>query len=520
MTPLLWLGFLALLAALVVLDLVLLSRRPRVVRPVDALSSLGLWVLGAVAASLLIAYVYETNWLRLEEGIQETFVGPLAPGAPKPNLTGSQAWWQFFTGYVLEMALSLDNLAVLVLLFAAFGVPRPLLPRALFWSTLVSLAIRLGLITGGAGLLRHHPTSTAWVFGGILAVAMLRVLLMPDERADMHARWYVRAVRALLPVTEGFRGQSLVARTGAGRWAATPMLVAVLASGLLDVTFAADTVPALFSVTRDPFLAFSASAMGVLGLRSMYFAVAGVIGRFRYLRVSLVFVLLWVAGGMMASATRGVVVPPELTLGVVSAIMAAGVGASVLRYRLRLAAHPEEAVRPTPLEDLTEAVDATRRNLRKVLILIAGTAIIVFGVAIAPLPGPGPTVLVPIGLGLLATEFVWAKRLMDRLKSGAFSVSDRLDELVDRRGRWLLWAMVLGAGLALGALYVAGVAVGRRLFPEWSPRWWTAVVVIGSPMTPVLLWAWNYVRTRRRGERPAEGAGTAGQIEPRERKAG
>lgn len=502
MTVWLWPVLLMLVAVLVVLDLGVLTRRPRVVTPTEALASTLLWLLAAVVFSFVIAYVYEVNWLRIEE----TISFPLEGGP----LNGTQALWQFFTSYVVEIALSLDNLAVIALVYAAFGIPKPLLGRALFWSVLIAMVVRLGMISGGSWLVAHWP-NVKWFLGALLVLAMLRTLVLPDAQTDLSRKWYTRIVRSCFRIRETLDHQRLFTRVEEGgkfKLCGTPMLGAVIVAALLDVTFALDSVPALFSVTRDPFLAFSASLLAGLGLRSLYFTIAELLPRFRFLRVSVVFILLLVAARMFL-ADHAPRLTTHVMLAAISGTMGLGVLASVLWWRSRVRAHPEMA-RPTPLEDLTEAVEVGRRNARKIGILIAGTVIVLFGIAIAPLPGPGPTVLIPIGLALLATEFVWARWVLDKMKSGAFNVADRMDAIADRLGVWFVPAFFV-------AFWIVGLGVVEliEVFLRWwrdapepvNLKWYAIAVIIGSPFMPVLLWGTHYLRKwwkRRRGMRSSQ----------------
>lgn len=529
MTIWLWLSFFVLVGILAALDLVLFTRRPKVVTSFEAAATMALWMLAAVGFSFALGYVYETNWQNIE--------GLVSAHIQNRNLDGHAAWLQFLTCYVLEIALSLDNIAVLVLLFGFLKIPRPLLGRTLFWGVLLSLVARLMMIMTGAYLMRSWP-GFSWVLGGVLVLAMLRVLVLPDERTNFDAAWYVRVLRRVLPVSPRHNGLSLfttVERNGKDHWAITPMMLAVLIALLLDVTFAADSVPALFSVTLDPFIAFSASAFALLGLRSLFFAVAGVMGRFRYLKLSLVIVLLTVAAKMFVVGYSTPIgydnTHTLITLAVVSGAIGLGIGLSVLRQRMILHADHAAAMAssvPTPLADLTDAVDITRRNLRKVAILIAGTVVILFGIAIAPLPGPGPMVLVPVGLALLATEFIWARRLLTSLKSGAFSVSDRADAFIDRThivlipiGLMAYWA------IAIPLIHAVAHVIGKAFGKDLTPKWYTIAVIAGSPFMPVLLWAWSYVRrwikARREGRRnvyvpkPAADASAAPVAKPDDR---
>lgn len=479
MTPWLVFTFVGLIVVLMALDLGLVTRRPRAVGSNEALASFLLWVLATVFFSFLVSYVYQNNWLNIEARVS-------APIAEAPvDLNGHTAWLQFLTAYVVELALSLDNIAVMALLIAYFRIPPSYVARTLFWSLLVSLTLRLGLIMGGAWLLRVYGW-VYWAFGLVLILAMLRTLIMPEHHYDFRSRWPTRPLLRLFRVSTEYRGQKLFARVE-GRWGITPIMLVVLTASVMDATFAIDSVPAVFSVTRDPFLAYTASIFAVLGLRSLYMAIAGIVGRFRYLRVSLVFVLLCVAGKMFIGRYD-----PEstlITLVTVASIIVLGVGTSALRNRMLRRDEGHEEIRPTPLEDLTEAVEVSRRNFRKVVILIIGTLVVLIGILIAPLPGPGPVILVPIGLGLLATEFIWARRLLETLRAQTDALQRSTDEVIRRTSILIVPLVVLGYW---GSVVAASLWIRLK---EPTLFW----VVAASAFLPISVWAWGAVARWRRG---------------------
>ena len=479
MTPWLGLAFFGLVGTLAVIDLAVLTRRPRVVRSADALASMALWLLSAAAFALALRYVYLHNFLDLRSEV--SFPIDRAP------ITGDAAMAQFVASYLLELVLSLDNISVIALMTAYLGVRTELVPRLLFWSILSALAVRAVAIYGCAEVLRSHEWFR-YVLGGVLVCAALRVLALPNEHTDLSRRWTVRLMCRLIAVGPGGATQSLLTRAG-GTLRATPLFLAVAVIGLLDAAYAADSIPAVFAVTKDPFIAFTGSAFAVMALRSLYFLLSGVLPKFRFLRLALVLVLATIAARTFIDRTH--VGPPWATLGIVLAIMLGAVGASAIYNRMKSLPQPsaKAAGTPRPLDDLSDAVAATRRNLRKVLILIAGTFIIVFGIAIAPLPGPGPTILVPIGLALLATEFVWARRLLDSVKAGAFNIGDRLDAAVDRIGAWSI--PVFAVVYWTGAIWLLSGLFGLK--------WYLIAVVAGSPFIPFAIWAVNSLRKRRGG---------------------
>jgi tellurite resistance protein TerC len=524
MTLWLWISLALVIVVLVCMDLALLTRRPRVVSSFEAAATVALWVLFAIAASFGVAWVYENNWARLESLVSDPI--------DNKNLDGHAAWLQFITCYVIELALSLDNIVVLVVLYAFFKVPREIVARALFWSVLIALVGRLLMIVGGAALLRHLP-QFKWVLGVFLVISFIRVIVLPDERTLFDRAWYVRLVRRVFPVSDEYDGHHMITTTKAGgkRWAMTPLMLVVVVGGLLDVTFALDSVPALFSVTLDPFLAFAASTLAILSLRSIFLTVRSVVARLRYLKHAIALVLIYVAAKTFLADYRTAFSNPATiaTLVVVVGAMAAGVFFSIRRNRA-IAAATDEALRPdlgpTVLADVAgeQVAEVARKNLRKVAILIGGTFIVIVGIAIAPLPGPGPTVLVPIGLAILATEFVWARKLLETVKSGAFNLAERGDALVDRFGIWLIPAIAIAfwaTGLAF--LHLGARALSWPLgilhdhwpetFQSWpyeikSVPWYTVLVILGSPFMPIAIWMWAYCRRsfkrRREARRNAE----------------
>jgi tellurite resistance protein TerC len=203
---------------------------------------------------------------------------------------GSVIAQQYFAGYVLEKALSVDNVFVFVVLFGALAVPLRYQHRVLYYGVVGALALRAGFIAAGAALLDQFSW-VLYVFGGVLLVAGLRMLrpgkVNPDRNLAM------RAVRRVLPVTDSFRGDRFVVREHGRVWA-TPLLVALVAIESTDVVFATDSIPAVFGVTQDPFVVFTSNAFAVLGLRSLYFVFARAADRFEYLRYGLALLLVFI----------------------------------------------------------------------------------------------------------------------------------------------------------------------------------------------------------------------------------
>ena len=299
MEPLAWLIFLGLIGLFLALDLGVFHRQAHAVRPAEALRWTALWVTLAIAFGVFVAW-----WRGTETGL---------------------AW---FTGYVIEYSLSVDNVFVFALVFGAFAVPPQYQHRVLFWGVLGALVMRLGLILVGAELIARYE----WVlliFGAFLVLTGLRLARDRGQTAAHPAdSAIVRFARAHLRTTTEFHGQRFFIRTAAGRLA-TPLLLALVAVEASDLVFAVDSVPAIFGVTTDPFVVFTSNAFAILGLRSLYFLLPDARERFRYLPLGLAGVLVFVGAKMLLG---GVVhIEPLVSLAAVVLILAVAVGASLRR---------------------------------------------------------------------------------------------------------------------------------------------------------------------------------------------
>src|ERR1700722_19533669 len=238
---------------------------------------------------------------------------------------GSVVAQQYFAGYVLEKALSIDNVFVFVVLFGALAVPLRYQHRVLYYGVVGALALRAAFIAAGAALLDQFSW-ILYVFGAVLLVAGLRMLrpgkVNPDRNLAM------RAVRRVLPVTDSFRGDRFVVKEHGRVWA-TPLLVALVAIESTDVVFATDSIPAVFGVTQDPFVVFTSNAFAVLGLRSLYFVFARAADRFEYLRYGLALLLIFI--GLKFLVAPIVHVSVAVSLAVIVGIVGVTILASLWR---------------------------------------------------------------------------------------------------------------------------------------------------------------------------------------------
>ena len=238
---------------------------------------------------------------------------------------GTEAATEYLTGYVIERSLSIDNIFVLAVIFAYFGVPRQYRHRALLWGVVGALVLRAGFIAGGAVVLDRFAWA-AYVLGAFLIATGLR-LAARDIEARPDRNLVLRALRRVVPMTRRYHGQRFFLRRER-RLLATPMLAVIVAVATTDVAFAADSVPAIFAVTENTFLVFAANSFSVLGMLALYFLLEEMIGRFRYLRPALATILVFVGAKM----TLGDVyhVPVAVSLAVILAILATATAGSLL----------------------------------------------------------------------------------------------------------------------------------------------------------------------------------------------
>jgi tellurite resistance protein TerC len=317
MSALVWAGFLLIYISLLTLDLSVLHRESSTLSVRQALFWTLVWVVVGLAAGGLIFGLYEHDWLGWSAG----FGGP--------NLNGRDAFVQYVTGYLLEWSLSVDNIFVIALIFAYMKIPVTLQYRVLFWGIVGAIALRGVMIALGTALI-HSFDWMFYVFGGILLLSAARMLRSEEEEYNPSKSMLVRFIRRVFPIADQLDGERFFSRSG-GRLSATPLFVTLLLVDFADTVFAVDSIPAIFAVTRDPFLVFTSNAFAILGLRSLYFAVAALIAMFRYLKLSLVFILGFV--GVKMLLTEHLLIPNLYSLAVIAGMLCIGILASVWTRR-------------------------------------------------------------------------------------------------------------------------------------------------------------------------------------------
>jgi tellurite resistance protein TerC len=295
----LWIGFNLFVLLMLALDLGVFNRKAHVIGFKESLTWTAVWI--------ALAMVFN-GWVW--------------------HHLGPQKGLEFFTGYVIEKSLSVDNVFVFALLFTYFAVPQIYQHKVLFWGVLGALVMRAAMIVLGAALI----TKFSWiiyVFGAFLIITGLKMIFKKEEEIHPENNPVVRWFKKLMPVTKDFRGDKFFVRENGIRMA-TPLFVVLLLVEISDVIFAVDSIPAIFAVTKDPFIVYTSNVFAILGLRSLYFALAGVLDKFHYLKIGLGFVLSFV-GVKMLLAHSPWKVDTLISLGVIVGILAISVIASLLK---------------------------------------------------------------------------------------------------------------------------------------------------------------------------------------------
>jgi tellurite resistance protein TerC len=311
-----WVGFLSLIAFFLALDLGVFHKKDEVVSAKSALTWTAVWFTMSCLFNVVIYHGYETHLFGLG-----TDVGSVD--------NGKDAAIQYFTGYLVELSLSLDNIFVIALIFRFFKVPALYQHRILFWGILGALVLRIAMILAGAALIKNF-SATTYVFGGILVFTAAKMALQKgDEEFDPENSAIVKIVRRFVRISPNLDGHNFFTTVDGHRMATPLFLVLIIVEGT-DVVFAVDSIPAIFGVTQDPFLVFTSNIFAIMGLRSLYFAHASLLNNFVYLKHSLIVVLAFVGVKMIIAGWPGVHVPPLASLGVIVGVLAMGVVASLV----------------------------------------------------------------------------------------------------------------------------------------------------------------------------------------------
>ena len=345
-----WAGFIVLVLLMLALDLGVFHRTAHVVSMREALTWSAVWITMGLSFSVFVYYGYEHHWLGLGNTVDA--VDGMING-------GTTATIKYLTGYVVEKSLSVDNIFVIAMIFGFFAVPPLYQHRVLFWGILGALAMRGVMIALGAALIAQYHW-VLYVFGVFLIITGIKMLIVKTDYTDPNQNIVVRLTRRFFPITSRFHGEHFAVRAGApasyesefpgtvalpdeavnqarpGTWMLTPLALALIMVEFTDLIFAVDSIPAIFAITGDPFLVFTSNVFAILGLRSLYFALGGMLEKFRYLKVALALVLMVVGVKMLVARWLKEMLGSGFNfylLGVVLLILGAGVAVSLIADR-------------------------------------------------------------------------------------------------------------------------------------------------------------------------------------------
>ncbi len=303
-----WILFNVFVLAMLALDLGVFHRKAHEVRMREALTWSAVWISLALLFNL---------------GILLGWVGPYTAE------TRDRAALEFLTGYLIEKSLSVDNVFVFALLFSYFHIPAKYQHRVLFWGILGALVMRAILIFAGVALLTKFHW-LIYVFGALLIISGIKMWMAHGQQMDPERNPVLKLIRRLLPVASGEHGQHFFVKE-AGRWAVTPLFVVLVFVEWSDLIFAVDSIPAILAISQDPFIVYTSNVMAILGLRALYFALAGVMQRFHLLHFGLSAILIFVGAKMMLADIYKI--PTPVSLGVVATILFISVVASLYSTR-------------------------------------------------------------------------------------------------------------------------------------------------------------------------------------------
>lgn len=328
----LWIVFLCLVFALLALDLGVFHKNSHSISAKEALGWTILWVSLAFSFSIVVYFAYQNGWVANPE-----------------KLDGREAVLEYITGYLIEQSLSMDNIFVIAVIFTYFKIPPVYQHRVLFWGILGALFFRGIMIAVGTVLIQRFEW-IIYVFRAFLLYSAYRMLFSDDEGGHPERNPVIKIVGRFFPVTKDFHEDHFFVRQN-GVKAATPLFVALMVVETTDILFAVDSIPAIFAVTRDPFIVFTSNIFAIMGLRSLYFVLASALKKFKYLKYSLVIILAFVGIKMLISFY--VHIPSWLSLIVIIAALAGGIVVSWSSFQEKRRISQgvqEEELHPSPAD--------------------------------------------------------------------------------------------------------------------------------------------------------------------------
>ncbi|MBK6398830.1 MAG: TerC family protein [Bacteroidetes bacterium] len=300
-----WIGFVVFLALMLAIDLGIFHRKSHTVTFKESLGWTLVWIMLAMMFAAIVYF-----WKGSEKAIE------------------------FITGYVIELSLSVDNLFIFILVFSYFHVPQQYQHKILFWGILGALVMRVIFIFAGVALISKFHW-IIYVFGAIIIISGIKMLFQKDKKIEPEKNPLIRFVKKMIPVTHEYHGDSFFIKLKNGAWAATPLFIVLVFIEITDLIFAIDSIPAILAITTDTFIVFTSNAFAILGLRSLYFALAGMLNLFRFLHIGLSLVLIFIGLKMVLSDIYKV--PIEYALLIVLSILLTSISASLILKKKKVA---------------------------------------------------------------------------------------------------------------------------------------------------------------------------------------
>ena len=307
-SALLWVGFNVFVLIMLALDLGVFHRKSHEVSVKEALIWTGVWVVLSLIFNVFIYYYFDEEFAV-----------------------------QFLTGYLIEKSLSVDNIFVIILIFSYFHVPSSYQHKVLFLGILGALVMRAIFIFAGIELI-HRFHWLIYIFGAFLIITGIRMLFSSDAKIDPEKNFFVRMVRKIMPVTNDYVGDKFFTRVDGALWA-TPLFLTLVVIEATDLIFAVDSIPAILAISEEPFIVYTSNAFAILGLRSLYFALAGIEKYFKYLKYGLALILVFVGSKMALSHL--IKIPVEISLLVIAVILGVSMVASVRKSRKEITNKPD-----------------------------------------------------------------------------------------------------------------------------------------------------------------------------------
>jgi tellurite resistance protein TerC len=311
-----FIGFFVLILALLALDLGVFHRKDEVMSAKSAIAWTFFWMGLAFLFNAFIYVSYENHWLGIGKKL----------GLPQ---SGMEAAIAFFTAYLVEKSLSIDNIFAIAMVFSYFKTPAIFQHRVLFWGILGALLMRGVMISLGiVGM--SYLSWLNYVFGGLLIATAIKMLVVQQDNLEPERNPLIRLIERFFPVSKQYHGHHFFVKLNKA-WAVTPLFLALILIESMDLLFAIDSIPAVLAITLDPFIVFTSNVFAILGLRSLYFALASLMERFRHLKISLVFILAFVGTKMILS--HHVHIDSLASLAVIIVILAIGIIASSIKTK-------------------------------------------------------------------------------------------------------------------------------------------------------------------------------------------